>query len=554
MGPLGTGISSHRHPTLPMGITRRKFSNPFGQPGNEIQMNTSVRIFRHHRLWLGFALGLFVLFGLAFAVFVLPELIRQHSVASDDGPATVEGWSLYRPMADQPQPVDQQTSLAFLQRAASDVTRFDTLFSYFFHGFVVNATSDFALIHYPGLPSWSGYSVSGLEGFARTAPLFAAWLYSGRPREITDPQTGKTYDLVAVLQKGLLAGTDRSSPNYWGDIHDDDQRKIEAADIARVLWLTRDKIWFKLDESSKAQLAIWLLQTKVGRPLGEGNVALFPVVVEAFLKNVGYVTDFDRRNFDKFKTNYLQNGWFRDGPNGNVDYYNAWGIPYDIYWLHLFDPSFDHEFIQETLTDSGAFTAHLISLRGIPIMGRSICYRTGIPSAVIMGSKVGPAVVSPGLARRALDATWDYFVDRGVLREGTLTMGYFNSDPRIVDRYSGAGSCHWGLRSLTLAFMASPSDAFWTSAGQPLPVETSDYRLELPKLDWTVQGYQATQDIEITIGANANDVVAVSAYSIYRQVMEAMVHRPLRPKNFELKYKLRKYSAIHPFHDLLKEQ
>jgi hypothetical protein len=102
--------------------------------------------------------------------------------------------------------------------------------------------------------------------------------------------------------------------------------------------------------------------------------------------------------------------------------------------------------------------------------------------------------------------------------------------------------------------MASPSDAFWTSAAQPLPVETSDYRLDLPKLDWTVQGNQATQDIEITIGANINDVVAVSAFSIFRQVMEAMTHRPLRPKNFELKYKLPKYSAIHPFDDLLKEQ
>jgi len=187
-------------------------------------------------------------------------------------------------------------------------------------------------------------------------------------------------------------------------------------------------------------------------------------------------------------------------------------------------------------------------------MGRSICYRTGIPSAVIIGSMLDPVEVSPGLARRALDATWDYFVDHGVLREGTLTMGYLNSDPRIVDRYSGAGSCHWGLRSLTLAFMVSPSDAFWTSAAQPLPVETSDYRLDLPKLDWTVQGTQATQDIEITIGANTNNIVTVSPFSLYRPAGEAIVHRPLRPDNFQLKYWLSKYDAIHPFNDLLKEQ
>src|SRR5262249_4939585 len=53
-----------------------------------------------------------------------------------------------------------------------------------------------------------GYSMSGLEGFARTAPLFAAWLYSGRRQEIIDEQTGKSYDIVTILQQGLLAGTD----------------------------------------------------------------------------------------------------------------------------------------------------------------------------------------------------------------------------------------------------------------------------------------------------------------------------------------------------------
>jgi hypothetical protein len=504
-------------------------------------MTIDFRAIRERSIY--FVLGFLVLFGLAVEVCVFFAFTRRHSV---------EGWTLYRPMADQSQPIDQQTSRAFLQQTTPDVMRFDTLFSYFFHGFVNNAESDFALIHYPGLPSTGGYFVNGLEGFARTAPLFAAWLYAGRAEEIVDAQTGNTYDLRSVIQKGLLAGTDRSLPNYWGDMYVNEQRIVEAADIARVLWLTRDKIWFRLNEESKQQLASWLLQTKTVRiEHDNNNWMLFPVVVEAFLKNVGYLSGVARVNFDKFKANYLQNGWFRDGTNGNIDYYNAWGIPYDLYWIDLLDPSLDHEFIRDALTASGELTAHLISPSGIPIMGRSICYRTGIPSAVIIASMVAPAVVSPGLARRALDATWDYFVDHGVLREGTLSMGYFNSDPRIVDRYSGPGSCHWGLRSLTLAFMNSPSDAFWTSAAQPLPVETSDYRLDLPKLDWTVQGNRATGNIEITIGGNTNDVVKVSGFTVYDQVMEAITHRPMRPENWQLQYRLHKYDAMHPFNDLL---
>jgi hypothetical protein len=81
------------------------------------------------------------------------------------------------------------------------------------------------------------------------------------------------------------------------------------------------------------------------------------------LKNVGYLEEFDRRNFDEFKINYLQNGWFRDGQNDHVDYYNAWGISYDIYRIHLFDPFFGHEFVKRVLTDSGALTAHLVVSR-----------------------------------------------------------------------------------------------------------------------------------------------------------------------------------------------
>src|SRR5262249_38401842 len=73
---------------------------------------------------------------LALAALVLFGLIRLHSTPRRDA---VEGWTLYRPLADQPQPIDQQTSLALLSRAASDDARFDRLFSYFFHGFVTNA-------------------------------------------------------------------------------------------------------------------------------------------------------------------------------------------------------------------------------------------------------------------------------------------------------------------------------------------------------------------------------------------------------------------------------
>jgi hypothetical protein len=34
-----------------------------------------------------------------------------------------------------------------------------------------------------------------------------------------------------------------------------------------------------------------------------------------------------------------------------------------------------------------------------------------------------------------MDVVWRYFVAHGCLRNGTLTQGYFEPDPRFVDRY-----------------------------------------------------------------------------------------------------------------------
>jgi hypothetical protein len=396
-----------------------------------------------------------------------------------------------------------------------------------------------------------GYRVSGLEGFARTAPLLGAWIYSGRGRQVTDPQTGAVVDLVATLRSAIVAGTDPSAPAYWGKIDDDSQRIVEAADIARLLWLTRREIWSELDSGEKSRVYAWLAQVDHVKISSTNNWLLFPVVVDAFLRSVGYPADASRANYEAFKKNLLQNGWFRDGDRGRVDYYNAWGISYDLYWIDLLDPSFERPFIEQTLAESGALTALLLSPSGIPTMGRSVCYRTAIPSAVLTGSFVSPATLSPGLARRALDATWRYFVFHGALREGALTMGYFETDARIVDLYSGAGSCHWGLRSLTLAFMARESDEFWTAPSEPLPVEKSDYRIEFPKLDWTVTGNRASGEITIAIGQNRDRTVAPESYALLQRAMEWLGHSPIRPSNDALKYQLHEYSALRPFQNLL---
>jgi len=455
----------------------------------------------------------------------------------------VDGWYSFVPLPDQQSAADKEYTSAFLANSP-DEQRFEKLFEYFAAGAIQH--SDGPAIHYRGYPTIRGYSISGLEGFARVAPLLGAWVHSGRSHWVYVGAGNKNADLVTFIRLAILAGTDPRNPGYWGDMGENDQRIVEAADIARVLWLTRDQIWVKLPRSQQEQVVQWLLQTRGAVISARNNWLLFPAVVEAFLKSVGVEKRGEYGSYWEFKkSSYRTNGWFSDGPGGPVDFYNAWGISYDLYWIHIMDPELDRSFLDSALRESGKLTAYLIAPTGIPIMGRSICYRTAIPSPLIAASFLFPNQVDSGLARRALDLTWRYFLAHHGLRSGGLTMGYYDNDVRLVDLYTGPGSCHWGLRSLTLALMVPAQHPFWTSPQRPLPIERADYRIALPGLGWTVLGTRKDQLIRI-VRPEGRAVARLDSQSFGQRLLEALLERPVRPRNNKTKYELKVYSNDPP--------
>lgn len=454
----------------------------------------------------------------------------------------VEGWDRFVPMSARPGP-DEAAVTAVLLGPGDAQARFDALAGYFIQGFLRHVSASGERVNYAGAGSTAGYRMNGLEGFARTAPLLAAWIGSGRGDVLgTGPGAA---DLVAVLRKGLLAGTDRAAPSYWGDMQDFDQRIAEAADIARTLWLTRRQLWDRLSKPERAQIAGWLRQAN-GRRTVRNNWLLFPVVIDAILADLGEAPFGPQPNYEEFKTHYVEQGWFFDDP-GVVDFYNAWGITYDLFWIHRAQPSFDPAFLTQTLAASAELTAHLVAPEGVPIMGRSVCYRTAIAVPPVAWSLADPTPATAALGLRVLDATWRYFVAGGSLRDGGLTQGYLDIDLRFLDSYSGPGSCHWGLRSLVLALMHPRGDAFWTAPPAKLPVEGGDFTLDLPRIGWVVQGTKATGEIAITIPKNPETAVAAAGFPIWRRWKEALLQYPQRPNNHEVAYHLRRYASRDPF-------
>lgn len=446
--------------------------------------------------------------------------------------------------------VEQRLQQDFLSDAPAD-QRYAELFAYFARGFMNHRSAGLGRVQYCGAGSVNSYALNGLEGFARTGPLLAAWLYSGRETVIRDSSDGRGIDLVAVLKAGILSGVNRRSPDYWGPVADFDQRIVEAADIARILWLTRSSVWDTFNADEKLMVTQWLLPaTRATTP--QNNWILFPIIVDLVVANLtGSGGDSDllaraHRDFERYKAFYVESGWFLDGSN-RIDFYNVWGITYDLFWMAQIDPKFDADFIRGAIRQSAGITQHLISPHGIPIMGRSVCYRTAVPVPILAAEFIDGVDEAPGRARNALDLVWKYFVGHEVLLDGALTQGYFAPDLRFLDNYSGGGSCQWGLRSLVLAFMHAAGDHFWIDRSAALPVEVADYRIEYPKIGWIVTGHVQGGEITVEVLRNTGEIRRPTPYARSDEILETILRRPFRPDNHAVKYDSPVYSSADPF-------
>jgi hypothetical protein len=405
-----------------------------------------------------------------------------------------------------------------------------------------------ALVRYPGWRSWNGRRMDQLEGFSRIMPLFGAWAHSGRGERVRLPDD-TVVDLAQAFRVGLVEGTNPSSEEYWGEIGDRDQRIVEAADIALALWLFRRTVWPALTENERLQVVRWLAMAN-SRTVYDNNWHLFVILVNAVLASLQHPVPHDTSGwrYGRIRAFYKGDGWFSDGAHGSFDYYNAWAFHYSLFWLQEIDPAFDPGFIVAARREFLETYRFLIGPEGFPFLGRSACYRLAAPAPLIFGHPSCPEQVSAGEARRGLDCTWKYFVRRGALKDGNVTQGYFGPDPRILENYSGPASCLWSLRSLIPAFYLPDTKDFWTSAGEPLPVERGDYRVLVPAVGWTIVGDRKSRSITIEKpGALPRHRTRLAGYGPLRRVLALLYPSPHRPDNYGAKYGKDTYSSSNPF-------
>lgn len=422
------------------------------------------------------------------------------------------------------------------------------LFRYLVTGFAARRSRLGAFADYAGMTSYNGPAMDRLEGFSRTAPLLSAWIHGDRATRVATAD-GHDVDLLDTLRDGVLAGTDPHGPEYWGDIGHWSQAIVEASDIALSLWLTRATLWQQLSPAERERIARWLLQVH-GKRIPDNNWHLFVVQVDRTLAALGMAHDAaaSARHYERVKGFHRGHGWFRDGDHEDLpgfDYYNAWGFHYHLQWLRRIDPDWDAAFIDQASCDFLADYRHFIGPDGLPMLGRSACYRMAAPAPLVLGHATPGSSVSAGEARRALDVVWQYFVRRGALQGGSVTQGYFGADPRLLEDYSGPASCLWSLRSLVAAFALPDDTPFWRQPPQLLPVERGDYSITIPATGWTVSGRQSTATITVCTGCSGEP--ALEDFSLRDRWRGLFSRLPHRPKNTAAKYRRARYDSNAPY-------
>ena len=315
-----------------------------------------------------------------------------------------------------------------------------------------------------------------LEAFGRTMVGMAPWLeLEGLTGEEAALQAEYRALARCCMHNAVTPGT-RDCMNF-ADGH---QPIVDAAFLAHAILRAPTQLWHALDAADQQNLVARMKETRTRKPF-HCNWLLFSAMIECFLKFAGEA-DWDmmridyavRQHFDW----YLGDGFFGDGPDFHMDYYNSYVIqPMLIDVLRAAgDADGDWQRLLPRAEKYGAryarFLEHLIAPDGsYPVLGRSSAYRFGcfqmLAQAMLQqlpDTELQPAQVRCGLTaviRRVM--AFDNFD-----AEGFLCIGVCGSQPDMGEGYISTGSLYLCMAAFlplglpeTADFWAAP-DEDWT--------------------------------------------------------------------------------------------
>lgn len=325
-------------------------------------------------------------------------------------------------------------------------------------------------------PTWDGRNkkVAYMEAFGRLMAGISPWL--ALPDD--DTKEGKMRkQLRNWAVQSYKNAVDPNSPDclLW---EGPTQILVDAAYIAESFMRAPDATWNLLDETTKQRYIDRFIGLRVIRP-AYNNWLLFRAMTESFLLSIGEKADQYALTVAVNKINewYLSDGWYSDGPEFALDYYNSYVIhPMYIEVLEVcnankFWTPISTKLAIKRMQRFNTFLERLISPEGTyPAFGRSVVYRMGAFQTMALAAwKYGlPEGLSNGQVRSALTAVMKnmFAVEGNFDDENYLRLGFAGHQPDLSNYYTNNGSLY--MTSLVYMPLGLPADhPFWTSPAEP---------------------------------------------------------------------------------------
>ncbi len=356
-----------------------------------------------------------------------------------------------------------------------------------------------------GQASNHGAQADRLESFARPCLLAAHWLAS----EPGETEQISRAEIAAWFRRGLIVGTHPSHPEYWGPTANHHQHTVEMAALTLALQIARSSLWEPLSKSEREQVVRWFASIR-GAGLHRNNHMFFCVMTLAFLNQEGFARSSDapvmHHLLDVLESMALGGGWFIDGMNETVDYYQAYAFHYyGPWWAKLYGHT-DSERARRWKDWTRQFLKdyiHFFAASGeTPPFGRSLCYRFAATAPFGLAEFCGVSAIPPGQARRVCTRNLDFFLSRDVLQEqGALSLGWTDEFPGITEAYSCASSTYWAAKGFAPLLLSS-KHRFWQAQEERLPSEKSDFQIAVPQAGLVVRSHEG----EVEVLNNANGI------------------------------------------------
>jgi hypothetical protein len=340
------------------------------------------------------------------------------------------------------------------------------------------------------------------EGVTRMLWGVGGWL--SRPERPAAIQwRGQDWDLEVIMRRAVLAGTDPAGAGYWGDPvrSGSGQPTVESGQVAYALWQTRERIWERLDDVERRQIAAWL--DACGQPPAGGwrnNWALFWAVNHAAREALGVpsdpevVDDVMGRYLD---TVYSGDGWYDDGPvrgTNHFDDYNLWVFASHVLaWIDIDGgrhPARATELLERVRLQMTHLPAFLASDGAWPEYGRSGAYAFARLGAPLWAYRHGAWPHSAGLLRTIVERHLGWYLDRGKVRaDGSLRQALTSTGTDAIrETYISTGAPYWAMQAFGALWSLPDDDPLWDAEPEPLPIERGDVRLVLPEPGWILSG------------------------------------------------------------------